>query len=269
LENVKRCKACKAEINVTAYKCSYCGEDQRNWIVRHKTIAGTLVLLVLLSIFNAIRLQSNDTPKKLITNNTFSAGLDNLKPTATPTLTVTPTTTTPTPDAEETKLANMKKGVEEKGGVVRELELGVNGTFNVQDCVFIGGTIYVSVLGSRKEEDYFLQQNGKHYFVVDFEMANFSKSDLFVDLSNFKIEDLNEGYAYNPSYTFNGKGDITGNLKPNEWRRAEIAFEVPYGVVEQDTEGRFRIVDKTKYGFIFKAPNQSVRFNLYQTSKNK
>lgn len=49
--NLKACKACGNEISKKAKKCPKCGEDQRNFFMRHKFITGIIVLVVLSAIF--------------------------------------------------------------------------------------------------------------------------------------------------------------------------------------------------------------------------
>lgn len=44
---MKKCKACKKEIDQKANKCPYCQTDQRNWFIRHKLLTVILVLILI------------------------------------------------------------------------------------------------------------------------------------------------------------------------------------------------------------------------------
>ena len=50
----KRCKQCQREIEGKAKTCPHCQADQRNWLARHRVLAGLAVLLVLFTVVNIV-----------------------------------------------------------------------------------------------------------------------------------------------------------------------------------------------------------------------
>ena len=50
---IKRCPHCKAEIPVSAKKCSHCGSDLRAWPLRHPILSIFLIIILLILIGDA------------------------------------------------------------------------------------------------------------------------------------------------------------------------------------------------------------------------
>lgn len=66
-ENLVKCKACGADIAKSVKKCPHCGEDQRNFFMRHKILSVIIVLIVLAGIGSAL---NNGDDKTTTTNST-------------------------------------------------------------------------------------------------------------------------------------------------------------------------------------------------------
>jgi hypothetical protein len=77
---MKKCKACKSEIDNKAIKCPHCHTDQRNWFIRHPILT-TLFIIIVIAIAS-----SGGASKK--ENNTVSesrnAEVANISPTEDP-----------------------------------------------------------------------------------------------------------------------------------------------------------------------------------------
>ncbi|APM37425.1 hypothetical protein [Clostridium kluyveri] len=64
-KNLVKCKACGADIAKSAKKCLHCGEDQRNFFMRHKVLSIIIILIVLAGIGSAL---NNGDDKTTTTN---------------------------------------------------------------------------------------------------------------------------------------------------------------------------------------------------------
>ena len=206
-------------------------------------IVGLCFVAIVFGAYKLGRIQVSDKIENSVFNSVY------IPPTATPTNTPSPT---PTPISEnDVKWEKVKENISKKGLTLTEYKENV--LYEIREMVSCDRKLILCLEGCRQEYSQFLDYRGEYYFVVDFDIFNISSIDFENSLSNFTLVDNDEGYSYNPAYTFQGKGDIQGVVKSNDFRRAEVAFIVPYDPKNY-----------TQYVLKFKTPRQEVKFFPYK-----
>jgi hypothetical protein len=187
--------------------------------------------------------------------------------TTSPILSPTPTilpfpTLTPTPTNEDL-WHKYKSNAGQNKTKLKESINSNNELFHVRDVVKLKNNLVVEFLGTNHQIQPYYPNPGET-FVVDIGILNLSseQKSQYIDFSNFELKD-DKGYTYKPYVLYNGKGDVTGEIKREEYKRGEICFVVPLGEVEF-IDNRPVIKNSPKYTLIFKTRDESIVFDLYK-----
>lgn len=157
------CKECKKEISSSAKKCPSCGNDRRNWFMKHKIIT-FIAALALIGIFGAIAgsMQDNSNNSIVVTN----SEVNNIKPEA-----------------------PLKEILISEGDVIKNdnLEITIKNIEFSYDVIPENTSSFYT---------HYQAENGKVYIHIDTDVKNLAKQNLDCDDIMLVTANYNNGYTY-------------------------------------------------------------------------
>jgi hypothetical protein len=114
--------------------------------------------------------------------------------------------------------------------------------YNSNDMTLVGETALSGIERFYTSIDQYTFTKNQYYLVIDFSIVNIGKSDYIPSLIDFELTD-SSSYTYEPSYVYEGRGKISGIIKPGDMKRGEIAFVVPGNETQFELKFDTRVKD--------------------------
>ncbi len=193
MDKMTNCKACGKEIAKGGNKCIHCGQDQRNFFMRHKILTIILALVILGGIGSAIGGKKDQATKVAETASTNSK-----------------------PASSDTKKEETKKN-EPK-------------TFKVGDVVQLKDyKVAVNKIRTSNGDDMNKPKDGNEFFYVDCTIENISnKEQTISSIMMFKVEDK-DGRAFDQELATDSNGQLDGQVASGRKISGEYVVQVPKG----------------------------------------
>lgn len=147
-------------------------------------------------------------------------------PTPMPTLTLTPTPTTTSISKSDEKWQRSKQEAGDKVRIV-DSEDAENEIFKKSDIVRMKSGLVVEFINNSHTIQPYYPNSGETY-IADISLINLGHNmkSQYIFFDNFQIQD-SYGRTYKPYLSYKGEGDVTGELKPLEYKRGEMCFITP------------------------------------------